>query len=55
MNNDETVQDLIDRTREWNTQRGISNDDGMLIFDVYLDRDNFDLHLEADLEKEKVD
>jgi hypothetical protein len=27
----------------------------MLVFDVYLDRVNFDLHMEADLEKEEVD
>ena len=50
MDNDELVQDLIDRTEEWNTQRGISNSDGALIFDVFLDRENYDLHMEVDYE-----
>ena len=54
MGNEEKLQALVDRTEKWNTQRGISNDDGMLIFDIYLDRENFDLHTEIDLEKEKV-
>jgi len=53
MNNNETLQDLINRTRTWNTQRDISNDEGALRFDIFLDRVNFDLHLEVDLEKEK--
>ena len=55
MNNNEKLQDLINKTRDWNTQRNISNDDGMLVFDVYLDTNNFDLHMEVDLEKEKMD
>lgn len=54
MNNTETLQDLINRTITWNTQRDISNDEGALRFDIFLDRVNFDLHLEVDLEKEKV-
>ena len=54
MNNTETLQDLINRTRTWNTERDISNDEGALRFDIFLDRVNFDLHLEVDLEKEKV-
>ena len=54
MNNDETLKDLIAKTEEWNTSRGIVND-GSLVFDVYLDRCNFDLHMEVDLEKEKMD
>ena len=54
MNNDETLQDLINKTVTWNTQRGINNDEGALRFDIFLDRVNFDLHLEVDLIKEKV-
>jgi len=54
MNNNETLQDLINRTRNWNTLRDISNEEGALRFDIFLDRVNFDLHLEVDLEKEKV-
>ena len=53
MGNNELLQDLIDRTRAWNTKRGINNDDGALVFDVYLDREFFDLHMEIDEEKEK--
>ena len=54
MDNEETLQDLIDRTETWNTQRGISNLDGALIFDVYLDRENFDLHMEVDAEQKPL-
>ena len=52
MGNEEKLQDLIERTETWNTQRGISNDQAMLIFDIYLDRENFDLHAEIDRESE---
>ena len=38
MCNNELLQDLIDRTKAWNTSRGIKNDEGALVFDVYLDR-----------------
>tara|TARA_B110000285_G_C14941465_1_gene522212 strand:- start:396 stop:662 length:267 start_codon:yes stop_codon:yes gene_type:complete len=54
MNNDEKVQDLIKRTRDWNQSRGIPLDDGALVFDVYLDRIHFDLYMEVDLEKEEI-
>ena len=52
MGNDEKLQDLIDKTKSWNTERGIDNDDGALVFDIYLDRENFDLHMEVDQVKE---
>jgi len=54
MGNDELVQDLIDRTEKWNTSRGISNLEGALVLDVYLDRDNFDLHMEVDPEQKPL-
>lgn len=53
MGNNELLQDLIDKTRTWNTQRGISNEGGALVFDVYLDREYFDLHLELDVEMDE--
>jgi len=49
MGNEETLADLIYKTQAWNTSRGISNEDEALVFDIYLDRDHFDLHMELDL------
>lgn len=53
MGNEEKLDDLITRTKEWNDQRGISNVDEALTFDVYLDRERFDLYMEVDLEQEQ--
>ena len=53
MGNEETLKDLIERTKAWNTSRGISNEDGALAFDIFLDRDYFDLHMKVDVEMEK--
>ena len=52
MGNEERLQDLILKTKEWNTARGISNEDEALAFDIYLDRDHFDLHMHLDLEQD---
>jgi len=52
MDNDDKLQKLIDKTETWNSQRGIDNSEGVLVFDVYLDRENFDLHMEVNKEKE---
>lgn len=54
MGNEEKLQDLINKTETWNIQRGISNNEGALMFDVYLDRINFDLYAEIDRENEKL-
>ena len=48
MGNEESLADLIVKTEAWNTSRGISNEDEALVFDIYLDRENFDLHMELD-------
>ena len=53
MGNEETLKDLIERTKAWNTSRGIDNDDGALVFDIFLDRDYFDLYMEVDVDMEK--
>ena len=54
MGNDEKLDDLIKKTKKWNEDRGISNESSALSIDVYLDRENFELHMEVDQEKEKV-
>lgn len=52
MGNEERLKDLIIKTKEWNTARGISNETEALAFDVYLDQHTFDLHLELDAEED---
>lgn len=54
MGNDEKLSDLIMKTKAWNDQRGISNEDEALVFDIYLDRDCFDLHMELDKKFDKI-
>jgi hypothetical protein len=48
MGNDEKLDDLIKKTKKWNEDRGISNENSALSIDVYLDREYFELHMEVD-------
>jgi len=52
MGDEENLAHLIEKTEAWNTSRDISNDDEVIVFDIYLDIENFDLHMELDFEKD---
>jgi hypothetical protein len=47
------LKDLEKLTKDWNAKIGKEIDDGFLCFDVYLDRDNYDLLMELDEETEQ--
>jgi hypothetical protein len=48
MSNEQTLGDFEKLTQTWNEKHGVSNDEGFLNFDIYLDRDHYDLHMEID-------
>ena len=52
MQNDQTLGDLEQKTKQWNSQHGIDYDDTFLPFDVFLDRDNYDLIMEIEMDSE---
>ena len=48
MSNDQKLKELIKLTKEWNAKHGIDDGGGFLHFDIFLDRENYELNMEIE-------